>query len=173
MRDASRSLRLFAFMMHQDDPKKCTCGRLSHFGLVTPISRVSKIPKNAVLLNPYSEETLFPGDKELVVQGGLGVIDCSWKRAKEVFSKRFRGTSRRLPILLAANPVNYGHASDLSSAEALIAALYIVGLVEDAERLAKIFKWGPVFIALNKEPLQDYSSAKSRDDINRIENEYF
>jgi len=166
-------LRLFVYQMNQDDPKKCTSNRLSHLGLVKTIYHISRLPRNAVILNPYSDEALFPGDRELIMRGGLVVIDCSWKRAEEVFSKRFQGVNRRLPTLLAANPVNYGHKSDLSSVEALAAAVYIVGLKEEAERLMKIFKWGPTFIALNREPLDDYSSAKNREDINRIEGEYF
>lgn len=171
--ETGRPLKLFAYEMHQDDPKKCTSNRLSHRGLVKTILHASAIPRNAIVLNPYSEVTIFSGDRGIIEQGGLVVIDCSWKRAEEVFSKRFQGTSRRLPILLAANPVNYGHASDLSSVEALAAALYIVGLKDEAERLVKVYKWGPVFIALNKEPLEDYSSAKAREDMDRIEKEYF
>ena len=131
------------------------------------------MPKNAVILNPYSEDALFPGDRDPILRSGLVVVDCSWKRAEDVFSKRFQGINRRLPILLAANPVNYCHQSSLSSVEALAAALYIIGLKEEAEKLVEIFKWGPVFIALNKNPLEDYSSATSREAISEIEHDYF
>lgn len=171
--EAGHFLKLFVYQMNQDDPKKCTSHRLSHLGLVKTLNRAFKIPRNAVILNPYSEDVLFPGDRDLVVRGGLAVIDCSWKRAEEVFLKRFQGINRRLPILLAANPTNYGHPSKLSSVEALAATLYIVGLKKEADRLVNAFRWGPVFIALNKNPLEEYSLAKNRENIGEIEGTYF
>jgi pre-rRNA-processing protein TSR3 len=172
-REINRLLKLFVYQMSQDDPKKCTSNRLSHLRLVKTIYRISKMPKNAVVLNPYSEDTLFPGDRDPILRSGLVVIDCSWKRAEDVFSKRFQGINLRLPILLAANPINYGHQSSLSSVEALAAALYIVGLKKEAEKLVEIFKWGHVFIDLNKNPLEDYSSATTRESMSEIERSYF
>jgi len=168
-----RLLKLFVYQMNQDDPKKCTSKRLNHFGLVKTIYHISKLPKKVIVLNPYSEEVLFPGDRDIVLWDGLMVIDCSWKRAEEVFLTKFRGINRRLPILLAANPINYGHPSNLSSLEALAAALYIIGLKDEAEKLTKVVKWGPVFIKLNENPLNDYSVAKNREDISEIEKTYF
>lgn len=90
-----------------------------------------------------------------------------------MFSKRIHGIHRRLPTVLAANPVNYGHAAKLTSAEALAAALYILGFKEEAERLLKPFKWGPVFIALNKQPLEEYCTAENEEAIRKIEESYF
>ncbi len=165
--------RLFVYLMKQDDPKKCTSNRLSHFRLSRPVSHASWLPRSVVVLNPYAEAVLFPGDRQLLIRGGLVAVDCSWEKADKVFSKRIHGVQRKLPTVLAANPVNYGHPAKLTSVEALSAALYIVGFKEEAERILKPFKWGPVFIALNKQPLEEYSSAKNEEDIKIMEESYF
>lgn len=104
---------------------------------------------------------------------GIIAIDCSWAKAQEVFSKRFLGENLRLPLLLAANPVNYGHPQKLSTAEALSAALYIANFRKEATALMRIFKWGPVFIQLNRQLLKEYSSTDSREEIEMIERAYF
>jgi pre-rRNA-processing protein TSR3 len=74
---------------------------------------------------------------------------------------------------MAANPINYGKISILSSAEALSATLYIANYIEESRRLMSIFKWGPNFLELNKNPLEDYRLAKTPEDMIKIEEEYF
>jgi rRNA small subunit aminocarboxypropyltransferase len=172
-RAEERSIRLFVYEMRQDDPKKCTSNRLRHLGLAKSVSRASLLPRNAVVLNPYAEDVLFPGDRQLMIRGGLVAVDCSWEKAEEVFSRRLHGILRRLPIVLAANPVNYGRAAKLTSVEALAAALYITGFKQEAEKIMKSFKWGPVFLELNKQPLEEYSQVKDREKIRLAEESYF
>ena len=159
--------------MHQDDPRKCTSAKLVRFKLVKKIYHWNRHLKNAIVLNPFVNEVLFPGDKSAIEKYGIIAIDCSWAKVPKVFSRKFIGKSFRLPTLLAANPVNYGHPQKLSSAEALTAALFIANLVEEAEALMKIFKWGPTFLQLNGEPLEEYRLANSREDIENIEKAYF
>jgi pre-rRNA-processing protein TSR3 len=158
--------------MKQDDQRKCTAAKLCRFGLAQPIFHTSKIPKRGIILNPKASNIFSPDDKPYLSYG-LVAIDCSWKRADEVFSKRFRGLNRRLPLLMAANPINYGKISILSSAEALSATLYIANYIEESRRLMSIFKWGPNFLELNKNPLEDYRLAKTPEDMIKIEEEYF
>ncbi|MBI2185439.1 MAG: DUF367 family protein [Thaumarchaeota archaeon] len=167
----SAAPKLFVYLMCQDDPKKCSSRKLSRFKLVTPIYNPRWIPRDALVLNPSAQEVVTPAAAKNMRK--LVVIDCSWRRADQVFSKRFRGVNRKLPTLLAANPVNYGHRSILSSVEALAAALCIGGFWTVGERLLSIFKWGPTFLNLNREPLSDYSAAKNAEEIIRIEAEYF
>lgn len=167
------SKRLYIYMMRQDDPRKCTSAKLIRFKLASPLHYRQRFPRNSVVLNPFAEETLHPGDKPLVERYGIIIVDCSWEKATEVFSKKFTGINLRLPIVLAANPVNYGHPQKLSSAEALAAALYIVGFRREAEMVVGIFKWGPTFIQLNREPLDEYSLAGSREEIREVEHAYF
>jgi len=134
--------------------------------------RRGKIPKRGIVLNPKASNVFSPDDKPYLSHG-LVAIDCSWKRIDEAFSKRFRGLNRRLPLLIAANPINYGKISILSSAEALAAALYIADYVEESRKLISIFKWGSNFLELNKNPLEDYKLAKSPEEMIKIEREYF
>ena len=92
-------------------------------------------------------------------------VDCSWEKAEAIFMKRFRGANRKLPHLLAANPVNYSRIGKLSTAEALSAALYIVGCRSHAKRLLSPFSWGETFFRLNQEILRAYASAQTDEDI--------
>jgi len=164
--------KLYVHQMKQDDQRKCTAAKLCRFGLAQPIFHGSRIPKRGITLNPKTLNIFSPNDKPYLSYG-LVAIDCSWKRIDEVFSKRFRGLNRRLPLLIAANPINYGKISILSSVEALAAALYIANYIEESRKLMSIFKWGPNFLVLNKNPLDDYRLAKSPEDMIRIEREYF
>jgi len=168
-----QELKLYIYLMKQDDPKKCTSNKLQRLKLVKPIFNRMRVSKNAVVLNPFAREVFFSGNRKNIEQSGLLTIDCSWKRAKEVFSKRFRGIQRRLPILLAANPVNYGHVQKLSSVEALAAALYIANFKEKAKRILNPFKWGWVFIELNREPLEEYATVEDVECMREVEEAYF
>jgi pre-rRNA-processing protein TSR3 len=64
--------------------------------------------------------------------------------------KGFKGTNgRRLPPLIAANPVNYGKWEKLSSAEAIAAALFITKFEDVANLILSKFSWGVEFIKIN------------------------
>jgi len=168
----STKLKLYVYHMHQDDPAKCTASKLVRAGILKPIAKAHMINRNSLVLNPSVAEILTKYDSKHI-KNGLVVIDCSWKRAEEVFVRRFKGIGRRLPMLLAANPTNYGHVYTLSSVEALSATLVILGFRQDAEILLSKFKWGSTFLELNEEPLQDYSQAEDSESIAGIEKEYF
>jgi pre-rRNA-processing protein TSR3 len=76
------------------------------------------------------------------------VIDCSWKKIFNLKTLNLRN-SRKLPSLIASNPVNYGKWEKLSSAEALAAALYITNYSEYADLILSKFSWGAEFKRLN------------------------
>jgi pre-rRNA-processing protein TSR3 len=92
---------------------------------------------------------------------GLVAIDCSWVHAEKMFKLSMKGATRCLPYLVAANPVNYGIPTKLSTVEALAAALYITSLKDKARELLSTFKWGLNFIVLNQKRLEAYAQAKN------------
>ena len=170
---SSLKVRIYAYSLGQDEPAKCTSNKLCRFGYARRIVRVRQIPWKAVLLNPFAAKVLTSADRGYAERWGMVVVDCSWERVREVKWGRLRGIHRRLPLLLASNPVSYGKLARLSSIEALAASLYILGFKEDAERILRLYKWGEGFLKLNLEPLEAYRKALTTKDIEKIEAEYF
>lgn len=123
------------------------------------------LPKRAIVLNPFSEIAFSPADRERVENWGLSALDCSWEHAEKVLLKQLRGTSRCLPILIAGNPVNFGKATKLTTAEAIAGALYIAGFKKEANEVLSIFTWGHTFLELNEALLDNYASAKNSAEI--------
>ena len=78
-----------------------------------------------------------------------------------------------LPLLLAANPVNWGKPGKLTTAEALSAALYLIGREEQSRNVLGAFRWGERFFELNQEPLDAYSLAKSSSELVDLQFEFF
>ena len=169
----SDSPRLLVYLMKQDDPRKCTSAKLFRFNCATPILRPSMIPRHAIVLDPFAASFLLPSDREVAMRHGICAIDCSWENAGPVFRRTFSEHERKLPTLLAANPTHYSQPKTLSSLEALAGALVIFGMEEQASRILSLFKWGPTFLTLNKEPLQDYANAKSEKEIEEAQESYF
>ena len=164
---------LYALLLKQDDPRKCTAARLCRLGLATPLYKVGRIPRGSLILNPLASRMLLPNDKILVERYGLVAIDCSWERAQNVFGTKLLRSGRRLPALLASNPVNYAKLHKLSSAEAIAAALYVLGFKDNARRMLASFKWGETFFTLNYEPLESYSEAETAEGMSQTEAQYF
>ena len=158
---------LKVLMLKQDDPKKCSAAKLVKFGLAKPVTRTTS---RTLILNPFSKKILLESDKKLV--HSITGIDCSWNLAVPAFQKPFSGISRKLPPLLAGNPMNYSKLNKLSTVEALAGAVYILGEPELTHTLLKKFKWGDTFFTLNKNLLQDYSKAQSEAEILEICHEY-
>ncbi len=156
----------------QDDPKKCTSARLRKSRLVQSLSNLRRIPSSAIVLNPTSSKTLSLEDRELIHRNGLVALDCSWNLSEYVFDRNIPGNNRRLPILLAGNPTNYGIPGRLSTAEALAAALILTGFRKQAEMILSVFKWGGTFLSLNHDPLESYAGARSSE-ISFLEEQFF
>lgn len=161
---------LVAFDAGRCDPKKCTAKHLARRGHLRLVPRLSALPRGAVLLHPLAEVAFSPADAATVARRGLCILDTSWKTGR---FPRVRGLrARGLPYLVAANPVNYGKPTLLSSAEALAAALVILGERQQAETLLRDFSWGPTFLILNAEPLARYRAATNSADIVRMQAEF-
>ena len=158
-------IRLYALMEHEDDPKKCTASKLIRLGDLKEATNVRFIPRGALVLDPEAEKALSKEDLPVTSRFGILVVDCSWNKLA-TFPKVKAGLRHRgLPFLLAANPTNFGKPQRLSSAEALAAALYILGDKLHAEHLMSRFKWGPNFIEMNLERLEAYAAASTSSEV--------
>jgi pre-rRNA-processing protein TSR3 len=146
-------VRLFVVYYGGDDPRKNTAAKLLRHGLA---ERARRPPTGSLVLDPGAVVPVSGSDAAIAEARGLVVVDASWRRLR---IPRGRYNARRLPLLLAANPVNYGHPFLLSSAEAAAAALYILGRREEAERVLGLFKWGPSFFEINRRFLEAYAAA--------------
>ena len=165
-----KSPRLTIYHANQCDPKRCTGLKLKRHGLVRLVNKMKFLPKRAVVLNPFSEIAFSPADRKRVEDFGLVALDCSWEHAEKVMLKQVKGTSRCLPILIAGNPVNFGKATKLTTAEALAAALYIAGFRQEAAELLSVFTWGHTFLELNEALLETYAAAQDSTEIIKMQN---
>jgi pre-rRNA-processing protein TSR3 len=163
------SPKIIIYHAGQCDPKRCTGLKLKRHGLARIVNKTRFLPKRAIVLNPFSEIAFSPADRKRVEDFGLVALDCSWEHAEKVLLKQVKGTSRCLPILIAGNPVNFGKATKLTTAEALAAALYIAGFRQEATEVLSIFTWGHTFLELNLTRLENYAVAQDSADIIRIQ----
>jgi pre-rRNA-processing protein TSR3 len=138
---------------------------------------ITRAPKRGYLLDPKSKIILGPEDRNLISIGAaIVVLDCSWKRIDESLEEIAGITKlegRVLPALLAANPVSWGRVGRLSSVEAIAATLAILGHKEQAASILEPFQFGSQFLSLNREPLEAYAIAKSRDEVSGLQSEFF
>ena len=166
-------MKVSVYHAEQCDPKKCTTVKLQRQGKVKVVNKLTMLPKGAIVLDPFSVKSVSYEDREIVEKNGIVGLDCSWNRIQKS-SIMFKGKKyhRSLPFLVAANPVNYGKPCKLSTAEAIAATFYIVGLKDNAVEIMSQFKWGPHFLKLNHELLEEYSSAKTSAEVVKIQNSF-
>ena len=170
-----KKIKLFVYHVDEDDPKKCTAKKLHRLGLAQLEKNMKKLPHHMVMLNPFSKKSLSKEDLPVVEKKGLLAIDCSWKNAEDCFWKLEKTScykSRALPFLVAVNPVNYGKPFKLTTLEAFASALYILGKTKQADEILSIYKWGPHFLELNKQPLEEYKRAENSREIIKIMKQY-
>lgn len=154
-------------MMKQDDPDKCTAEKMVRLGLARCVRRA---PRRSLVLNPFEERYLVPSDGRLA--DSVTAVDCSWNLAGGVFLRRFGGVGRRLPPLLAGNPVNYSKVNKLTTAEAVSGALFVLGFRDRSLELLSKFRWGHTFYELNRNLLEDYSGVRHAGDVEGVAAEY-
>ena len=160
-------MKLNVLMFNQDDPKKCTAAKLLRFGLV---KKITKISSTTLLLHPYAKKTLLSSDKNTV--HSITGIDCSWNLVDGIFGNSFSGISRKLPPLLAGNPVNYSKLNKLTTVEAISSAAFLLGYESLSYQLMEKFNWGHTFFELNENLLKDYQEASSEEEISMIIHDY-
>ena len=167
-----------AIWLAQDDPKKNTAVRLSRRGDLKLHEEFNQLPRRGIILEPLCGKVLGPEDHALLLkQGGALVgLDCSWAHIEDSVAQVMQKTKlqgRMLPLLLAANPVNWGKPGKMTTAEALAASLYLIGKEEQARKLLGAFRWGEQFFILNKEPLDAYRDAKTSSELVDLQFEFF
>ena len=162
-------------MHEQDDPKKCTAAKLVRLGLAR---RTRLASGRTMVLDPFADQTASRADRARVAS--LTAVDCSWRLAAGMFKGGRSGAApaaaaavrRRLPPLLAGNPVNYSRVGMLTTVEALAGALFIMGFGSRARELLARFSWGHTFAELNGALLEDYARASDGDRMAAIAAEY-
>ena len=152
-------MKAYVIRLKEDNPKKCTAVRLKKFGLVEFVDR-----PRGILLNPFAKKVLSRADRA----DGVTALDVSWNLLRSFSDYR---PARKLPFLVAANPVNYGKPFKLSTAEALASSLWILGYKEQAKGLMEKFRWGPHFLELNKKRLEAYAKAGNAGEVKEAEKE--
>jgi pre-rRNA-processing protein TSR3 len=136
------------------------------------VYKLAELPVGAILLDPLAERALSKADADVARERGIVALDCSWKKIEQIVNIRRKMMPRSLPYLVAANPTYYGRPTILSTVEALSAALFILGEPVRAEEIIRIFKWGPTFLELNREPLEAYASAADSNEIVSIQEQF-
>lgn len=165
-------IQVYAYLAGEDDPKKCTARKMVRFGMAKAVRSLSSIPGGAVVLDPTSPKALSAEDREAIREHGLAVLDLSWNKLERVPSAIMSRQRRALPFLVAANPVNWGKPLQLSSVEAVAAALFIIGEEHQASLVLSKFTWGSNFIVLNREPLERYSRAANSAEVVAVQSDY-
>ena len=175
--DSVSEISVHAVWLAQDDPKKNTAVLASKRGNLKLHKRINTLPKRGIILEPLCGKVFGPEDHVLLLNGGSLVgLDCSWAHIEdsvEQVMRRTRLQPRMLPLLLAANPVNWGKPGRLTTAEAIATVLYLIGKIEQAHEVLGAFRWGQRFFELNKEPLDAYASAQTSAELVELQFEFF
>jgi pre-rRNA-processing protein TSR3 len=163
----SDSPRLFVVHLGEDDPSKCTAVKLKRLRLVS--FRYAR--NRGLLLDPFSPFAISREDAKAISSEGLVAVDGSWKFADRSFRRIGWSSNKRkaIPMLIAANPTNYGKPYKLSTAEALAAALYITGFADVSREILGKFRWGNSFFRLNERYLEAYAGSGNSSEVVRVQ----
>ncbi|XP_058796203.1 18S rRNA aminocarboxypropyltransferase [Phymastichus coffea] len=150
--------------LKQCDPKKCSGRKLARHNLIKTLRLGARFP--GLVLTPVGTKCVSPQDKEIILENGCAVVDCSWARLDNTpFNRMKTPHPRLLPFLVAANPINYGKPCQLSCVEAIAATLIITGFPEEADLYLGKFSWGHSFLELNADLLANYAACTNSEEI--------
>lgn len=159
-------IKITVFWAGQDDPRKNTAKKLAKHHLIHVIDSPRALPKGGILLDPFAKKAISREDHERAKAHGLSAIDCSWETVGATYKGARGGLEcRALPYLVAGNPTKFGKPFQLSTAEALAAALVIMGEEDEARELMHVFPWAKTFFEVNREPLEEYAAAETSQEV--------
>lgn len=167
-----RVRQVVLFEYKHNDPKRDTGMKLARQGLVRSMRPGD--PFKGIVLSAEGRSVLSPKDAALISSAGIAVVNCSWNRLNEITNVPGGNISRhrKLPFVVAANPINYGKAFKLSSAEALAAGLAIAGFEEEAIKLTEKFSWHTEFWKLNGYLIAEYNACGSSAEVIAAQEKY-
>jgi pre-rRNA-processing protein TSR3 len=167
-----RVKKIVLFEYKHNDPKRDSGMKLVRLGLAKSIRPGDAF--KGIVLSAEGRCVLSQADILLIKSAGIGAINCSWNRLDEVTNIPGGNLSRhrKLPFIVASNPINYGKAFKMNSAEALAAGLAIVGLREEAEKLTEKFSWSNEFWRLNGEYIDAYAQCKTGKEVLAVQNQF-
>lgn len=166
------SVKVCMWEFGQNDPKRDSGSKLRRLGYAGQLRIGQSFP--GVVLSSEAKIMASPADHEIVEAHGIAGINCSWNRLTEIpFGSMGKGRNQRiLPLLFAANSVNYGRPFKMNTAEAMAACLYITGFKKDAHNLLSSFGYGEEFFRLNFDALEAYSACTTSDQVRQVQEEY-
>lgn len=178
-RSPDAGVPLFLSVVGDDHPRACTGRRLLRRGAAERFDAEHQSPRG-LLLDPYASVPLSVADRPLARARGIYAVDCSWNRlhdrggyADGALGRVPQERRRRLPLLLAGNPQHFGRLGELNTAEALAAALVVLGERDRARGLLAASPSGESFLSLNASLLESYATADSAGEILAAERQYF
>ncbi|KAG6857070.1 hypothetical protein H0H87_010035 [Tephrocybe sp. NHM501043] len=150
------------------DPRRCSGKKLARLGLIKELKVGSRF--RGIVVSPKGKQVISPSDRDIILNGGLAVVECSWARLDDVpFGKIASPHERLLPYLLATNQTNYGKPWRLNCVEALAAAFYITGFDSYAEKLLSSFGWASSFYKVNRTFFERYKTCNSAEEISAMQ----
>jgi len=172
--DGGRTLAVTLAMWEfgQNDAKRDSGSKLCRFGYSSVLRIGQTFP--GVVLSSEATQYVSPADRDIILTHGIAGINCSWNRLDEIpFDKMGKGRNQRLlPLLFAANTVNYGKPYKMNTAEALAACLHIAGFPEDAKTIMAPFSYGREFLRLNATALDAYAACSTAAEVRDVHEGY-
>lgn len=179
-RPADGNPTLWLLVVGDDHPRACTGRRLLHHGLARPAPTGHQIRPHPIVLDPFAPDPLSLRDRPTAIRGGILAVDCSWNQLGERGAYLAapclgpkRAGHRRLPYLMATNPQHFGRIGELNTAEALGAALFVVGFETTAQNLLDGFAGGRSFFEVNRPRLEAYRDRADPSEMRAAERTVF
>ncbi|KAJ7917561.1 hypothetical protein B0H13DRAFT_1995059 [Mycena leptocephala] len=104
--------------------------------------------RRLVSILPKGKQVISPSDRDIILKGGLAVVECSWARLDDV------------PFGKIASPHERLRAA---------AAFYITGFDAYADKLLSGFGWGGSFWKVNRTFLERYKECNTAEEMSAMQ----